>query len=172
MTRTAKRMGRFAILAGIAALVLGACGSPRTSGTVNEPGGPKSTESVIPEGLRRGYAKGAAGRSTSATVTVNRFAWRAALDAVSFMPLRTSDPYGGVIATDWYIADNTPNERLRVNILVSGPELRSDTVDATIFRQEKDARGNWVSKKVNPTSATDLENVILTRARRLRDQAR
>ncbi len=172
MPKAAERMSRFAILAIVASVALGACGGTSRSGTVTEPGGPKSTESVIPEGMRRGYAKGAAGRSASATVTVNRFAWRAALDAVSFMPLRTSDPYGGIIATDWYISEGSPNERLRVNILVSGPELRSDTVDVTIFRQEKDRRGAWVSKKVTPSSQTDLENVILTRARRLRDQAR
>lgn len=172
MPKAAERMGRFVILAFVAAVALGACDRYGQSGTVNEPGGPKSTESVIPEGMRRGYAKGAAGRSTSATVTVNRFAWRAALDAVSFMPMRTSDPYGGVIATDWYVSENNPNERLRVNILVSGPELRSDTVEVTVFRQEKDARGNWASKKASPSSQTDFENVILTRARRLRDQAR
>ena len=170
MPKAATRMGRLAILACGTAVVLSACSGYGQSGTVNEPGGPKSTESVIPEGLRRGYAKGAVGRSASATVTVNRFAWRASLDAVSFMPLRTSDPYGGVIATDWYITESSPNERLRVNILVSGPELRSDTVDVTIFRQEKNNRGTWVAKKVSPSSQTDLENVILQRARRLREQ--
>jgi hypothetical protein len=172
MPKAAQRMGRFAVLAAVAALALGACSRYGNTGMKSETSGPSSTESVIPEGLRRGYAKGAAGRSASATVTVNRFAWRASLDAVSFMPLRTSDPYGGVIATDWYISESNSNERLRVNILVSGPELRSDTVDVTIFRQEKDARGTWVAKKVAPTSDTDFENVILTRARTLRDQVR
>ena len=36
----------------------------------------------------------------------------------------------------------------------------------------KDKRGTWIAKKVAPSSQTDLENVILTRARTLRDQAR
>src|SRR5262249_9492739 len=35
-------------------------------------------------------------------VGVNSFLWRASLDTVSFMPLVSADPFGGVIITDWY----------------------------------------------------------------------
>ena len=82
----------------LAALALGACGSGQRSGTINEPGGPKATESKLPEGVRRTYAKGGTVQGR-ARVTVNRFAWQAALDAIAFMPIKTSDPYGGLIAT-------------------------------------------------------------------------
>ena len=34
-------------------------------------------------------------------VSVNAFLWRAALDTVSFMPLASADPFGGVILADW-----------------------------------------------------------------------
>ena len=37
-----------------------------------------------------------------AGVGVNSFLWRASLDTVSFMPLQSADPFGGVIITDWY----------------------------------------------------------------------
>ena len=34
-------------------------------------------------------------------IGVNSFLWRASLDTVSFMPLVSADPFGGVIITDW-----------------------------------------------------------------------
>ena len=37
-------------------------------------------------------------------IAVNSFLWRASLDTVSFMPLVSADPFGGVIITDWYTA--------------------------------------------------------------------
>ena len=36
----------------------------------------------------------------AATIGVNGYLWRAALDTLSFMPLASADPYGGVIVTD------------------------------------------------------------------------
>ena len=35
-------------------------------------------------------------------IGVNSLLWRASLDTVSFMPLLSADPFGGVIITDWY----------------------------------------------------------------------
>jgi len=42
--------------------------------------------------------------STSAPsvgIGVNAYLWRASLDTLSFMPLVTADPWGGVINDDW-----------------------------------------------------------------------
>ena len=33
---------------------------------------------------------------------VNSFLWRASLDTISFMPVNSADPFGGVIITDWH----------------------------------------------------------------------
>jgi hypothetical protein len=35
-------------------------------------------------------------------IGVNAYLWRASLDTLSFLPLASADPYGGVIITDWY----------------------------------------------------------------------
>jgi hypothetical protein len=154
-----------------AALALTACGSSSTTTRVTErvndtTRAGASDQRAGPQGIRKDFTKGAS--RSDAQVKVNRFAWQAALDSVSFMPLRTSDPYGGVIATDWYIAEKSPDERIRVNIRVDGPELRSNTVTVTVFRQTRTRRG-WRNAKVNPRTAQDLENVILSRARELRN---
>lgn len=175
--RKIKNFGAPAMAALLAAAVaIAGCGSSGTTraytGTVENPGGPKATESFRPTGQRGDFAQNSPTGARSATVQVNRFAWRASLDAISFMPLASSDPYGGAIATDWYVAQRSPNERLRVNVLVGGPDLRADTVRVTVFRQErKGGRGDWVNATVDPGTAQNLENVILQRARELAQRA-
>lgn len=100
-------------------------------------------------------------------VGVNSLLWRASLDTVSFMPLVSADPFGGVIITDWYTPPATPGERFKVNIYILGRALRADGIRASVFRQQ-DMGGQWVDAPVALNTATDLENAILTRARQLR----
>jgi hypothetical protein len=102
-------------------------------------------------------------------IGVNSYLWRASLDTVSFMPLASADPFGGVIITDWYSPPQATNERFKLNVYILGRDLRADGVRAAIFRQLLDPRtGNWVDASVEPRTQTDVENAILTRARELR----
>jgi hypothetical protein len=101
-------------------------------------------------------------------LSVNAYLWRATLDTLSFMPLASADPFGGVIITDWYTPAEAPDERLKVNIVILGRQLRADGVRASVFRQTRDGSGAWVDATVAPETATELENAILTRARELR----
>jgi uncharacterized protein DUF3576 len=103
-----------------------------------------------------------------AGVGVNSFLWRASLDTVSFMPLASADPFGGVIISDWYSPPDTPDERFKVNVFILGRDLRADGVRASVFHQKKDASGQWTEAPVDANTATDLENAILTRARQIR----
>jgi Domain of unknown function (DUF3576) len=103
----------------------------------------------------------------SGGVGVNSLLWRASLDTISFMPLVSADPFGGVIITDWYSPPQTPNERFKVNIYILGRALRADGIRASVFRQTNDT-GAWADAPVALNTGTDLENAILTRARQLR----
>jgi hypothetical protein len=103
-----------------------------------------------------------------AGVGVNSYLWRASLDTLSFMPLASADPFGGTIITDWYSAPETPNEQFKVTVYILDKELRADGIRVSVFRQEKDAAGAWANATVPPTTPTQLENAILTRARQLR----
>ena len=106
-------------------------------------------------------------------IGVNSFLWRASLDSISFMPLVSADPFGGVIITDWYTPAEAPDERFKVNIFILGRQLRADGLKAAVFKQRKDAGGGWADAAVEPKTALELENTILTRARQLRiDTAR
>ena len=101
-------------------------------------------------------------------IGVNGFLWRASLDTVSFLPLSSADPFGGVIITDWYSPPESPAERFKVNIFILGRQLRSDGVRVAVFRQTSGAGGNWVDAEITDDAATRLENAILTRAREIR----
>jgi hypothetical protein len=100
-------------------------------------------------------------------IGVNSLLWRASLDTVSFMPLVSADPFGGVIITDWYSPPATPTERFKINIYILGRQLRADGIRASVFHQVQQGTG-WVDAPVAPNTATDLENAILTRARQMR----
>lgn len=101
---------------------------------------------------------------------VNKYLWRGALETLSFMPFASTDPFGGVIVTDWYTSPASPGERFKATAYVLGRELRADGVRVTIFRQVREG-GEWTDAPVNPTTATDIESKILARARELRAKA-
>jgi hypothetical protein len=97
---------------------------------------------------------------------VNAYLWRAALDTLTFMPLGSADPVGGVIITDWYSAPENPNERMKVTVYILDRRLRADALKVAVFRQSRTTEG-WVDAAVNAETPVRLENAILTRAREL-----
>lgn len=98
---------------------------------------------------------------------VNSYLWHATLDTLSFMPLQSEDPFGGVIITDWYSSPQTPNERVKITIYILDRRLRADGLKVAVFRQSKSNEG-WTDVAVNPDTAVKLTDAILTRARELR----
>lgn len=103
----------------------------------------------------------------STGIGVNSYLWRASLDTVSFMPLASADPFGGVIITDWYIAPEKPDERFKVNVFILDKQLKSDGVKVKVFRQVKKG-GGWADTTVADKTGPQMEEAILTRARELR----
>ncbi len=101
-------------------------------------------------------------------VGVNSFLWHASLDTLSFMPLASADPFGGVIITDWYSPPQTASERFKVTVYILDKRLRADALKVSVFRQQQDSRGSWVDAALDPDTPGKLENAILTRARQLR----
>jgi len=101
-------------------------------------------------------------------VGVNGYLWRATLDTISFMPLVTADPFGGVIITDWYRPPEAINERFKVTVMILDRDLRADGLRVSVFRQLLGRNGIWVESRVNEKTGTDLENAILKRARQMR----
>ena len=161
----------------VGALAISGCGAkrdytkdeelPGSRGRPNTTGQP--TESVFgPDGFSLfggGEDQSQTGRGQ---IGVNSYLWRASLDTISFMPLASADPFGGVIITDWYSPPESQGERFKLNIYILGRSLRADGIRAAVFRQRQDPFAGWVDAKVDERTATDLENAILTRARQIR----
>ena len=102
---------------------------------------------------------------------VNSFLWRASLDTISFMPVNSADPFGGVIITDWHTSTEAPSERFKLNVYILGRTLRADGIRVAVFRQVQNRGGNWRDAGVPEATGTKIEDAILTRARQLRNQS-
>ncbi|WAC59981.1 DUF3576 domain-containing protein [Brevundimonas sp. SL130] len=100
-------------------------------------------------------------------IGVNGYLWRASLDTLSFMPLLTADPWGGVINYDWYTNPQTPNERFKATVFILDTRLRADALNVTVTKEVKGADGQWTAAPVAAQTEADLENAILTKARQL-----
>jgi hypothetical protein len=137
-------------------------GSP-TDPTLTRVGGDEGLFGFL-NGKNRQDSGGAAG------IGVNAFLWRGALDTLSFLPLSSADPFGGVIITDWYSPSDAPGERFKCTAYILGRELRSDGLRISVFRQVNQG-GRWVDAPVSQVVQADIENKVLDRARRLREQA-
>ena len=110
----------------------------------------------------------AAAAAGSGGIGVNAYLWRGALETINFMPLASADPFGGLIITDWYQPAGLADERLKVHVLILDRTLRADGVQVAVFRQLRDARGDWVDEPVDTKTVGELEDKILTKARELR----
>jgi hypothetical protein len=147
---------------------------PRFMG-LGGPGDPYATRLGGDEGLftfgnakTRADAGGGAGGGVG--IGVNAFLWRGALDTLSFFPLTSADPFGGVIITDWYTPADAVGERFKATAYILGRELRSDGIRVSVFRQVNQG-GRWVDAPLNTYTQAEIENKVLDRARRLREQA-
>ena len=105
--------------------------------------------------------------SATTTIGVNSYLWRAAVDTLSFAPLISANPNGGVIVTDWYSRPNNPGERVKLTVSILDADLRADALRVAASRQVNQ-NGAWVAAPVSAATVQKLEDIILTRARDLR----
>ena len=107
------------------------------------------------------------GPEENGALGVNAYLWRASLDTLSFLPLSSADPYGGVIITDWYANPEKKDERMKATVYILDTRLRADGVSAAVFRETL-TNGVWTPASVSPETNVALENAILSKARQLR----
>jgi hypothetical protein len=119
-------------------------------------------------GSKAGVDRNAALVNAKGSTTVNRYLWSASLETLDFLPVNRADPVAGLIITDWYSNPETPAEQFKVTVYILDSALRADALRVSVFRQQKDAAGAWADASVNPATAREIENAILTRARQLR----
>lgn len=170
-------LGARACLAGLTAVVLlAACGGVKEGDYYPEDAAGTGQSEMRVEGTapEPGLLAGAFSLGNLSTnkpavggLGVNGFLWRATLDTLSFMPLATADPIGGVIITDWHANPAVPSERFKLTVYILDTRLRADGVKVSVFRQEQ-GPGGWQDATVSSSTAVQLENQILRRARELK----
>lgn len=99
---------------------------------------------------------------------VNKYLWQGALDTLSFLPLASSDPFTGVIATEWGATPGAPGERFKVTAFVTSQALSAASLKVAVYREVRNEDGVWVPAPVSADTARQLEDAILTRAREIR----
>jgi hypothetical protein len=155
-------------------LALAACGGGKVlpDSAYNDPryNGPGAGNGSIfgDQGATFSFGRGSnGGANQGAGLGVNAYLWRGALDTLSFMPLASADPFGGVIITDWYQPPGGGNERFKATAYILGQQLRADGLRVVLYRQVLQ-NGQWVDAQTDPAVQTALENRVLDRARQLR----
>jgi hypothetical protein len=104
------------------------------------------------------------------TIGVNSYLWRASLETMQFMPLAQVDSAGGVIVGDWYQNPAVPGERVKVTVAILDGALRADAVQVSAQREVLE-NGRWVAAPVRAGTVQRLEEIILEKARGLRQAA-
>tara|TARA_B100000989_G_scaffold275590_1_gene235246 strand:- start:3 stop:611 length:609 start_codon:yes stop_codon:yes gene_type:complete len=103
-------------------------------------------------------------------MSVNPFLWRAALETIDFMPLSSADQIGGTIITDWYSTSSNEKERCKLNIFITGINLKTENLRVVSFCQEF-INPTWVNKKTEKENNIKIENAILNKAKKLKLQS-
>ncbi len=91
--------------------------------------------------------------------------WRATLDILDFMPLVSANYSGGIVITDWYSENDTPNESVKISIRFLTNEIRSDALDINVFLKKcSQNMTNCSISKNNNDLVADLNLNILKKA--------
>ncbi len=98
----------------------------------------------------------------SETVAVNRYIWNASLEVLDFLPVRSVDPFSGLIVTD-YGPPPGGGAEYRATVQVKDPALDARSLNLAMSTRSGPVVGETLRA---------VEDAILTRARelRIRDQ--
>ncbi len=103
----------------------------------------------------------------SVGMPINPYLWSASLETLSFIPLNSADPFGGTIFTDWYSTEANENERCKINVFISGAELKTQNLRVASFC-EVFKNNKWIGVETSSKDNTSLENAILNKAKKLK----
>jgi len=98
---------------------------------------------------------------------INPYLWRASLETISFMPLASADPFGGIIITDWYSTNSNIDERCKLNIFIKGAELKTNNLVVKSYCQ-KLTNNNWINIQSENEKNIKIENAILNKAKKIK----
>ena len=110
------------------------------------------------------------GSTSNISMPVNIYLWRGALETINFMPISSADQIGGTIITDWYSTADSEKERCKLNIFITGINLKTENLRVVSFCQEFKSP-TWVNKEIDKENNIKIENAILNKAKKLKLQS-
>ena len=90
--------------------------------------------------------------------------WRASLDTIDFMPLTSANYSGGIIITDWYSDNSSPNESIKIIIRFLTNEIRADALNIKIFYKNCKSITNCLITEKETSLKNELRKEILKKA--------
>ena len=78
---------------------------------------------------------GSSGGVQGPAIGINAHLWKASLDTLSFMPLASADPFGGIIITEWYTSSDSPTEKFKIIDYITGMQLKVDALKIKVFKK-------------------------------------
>ena len=114
------------------------------------------------KGFRLNNAIGARGRGTNFDLRVQMNC--NITDVLDFMPLTSANYSGGIIITDWYSEQGSPDESIKITIRFLSNEVRSDAIDVDIFYKKCIAANNCKINKQDGQLKKEITKQILAKA--------
>ena len=127
------------------------------------PADPKlRTKKNIEEGRGFRIMGGSKSGGTTYSFATSNPLWRATLDSLDFMPLVSANYSGGIVVTDWYSENSTPEESIKISIRFLTNEIRSDALDVNVFYKEcsKDLTNCKVTQKSNELVSQITKSIL------------
>lgn len=100
-----------------------------------------------------------------------QYMWQAALEALSFVPLNSTDSLGGVIVSDWYIRPEDPTEKFKFVIEFKSGDISPKNLDIKVHKYVLQD-DNWVAGEAPKDMAKKMEVKILIKAKQLKSAAK
>ena len=122
----------------------------------------KATET---EGL---FSKGMGGSTTYEFATSNVL-WRASLETLNFLPIKTLSYSGGVIITDWYTPNQSKtNEMIQFTVRFLSSDLAISSVTVEGFKKVCNEKMTCATEKTGDFLNNEIKSSIIKKARALK----
>ena len=109
--------------------------------------------------------------SSLSSLPINELLWRSSLDTLEFMSFEKIDPWGGVIVSHWFINKTSKNLRNKVTVSFLSSELKATSIKVSVIREVYENQ-KWVSDGYSDGLSRKIEDLILSRARELRNNGK
>jgi len=135
-----------------------------------------SKSDFVVYGKKKSVEKVAAEKTEEKSALTKSALWQSSVEVVgALFPIAILNSDNGIITTEWYQDVQNSNERIKINALVKGYEVKKENLQITIFRQKKSiakqSAEKWEdvsreSSDTNGLSAKLLQDKILAIAQK------